>query len=1448
MGTPLLVSPLSSTSEGYDGRTGSLALDFGTTGVDREYVVVANTAGVAANAAAPALEAWRDVDVDGMVDDDTIQLCSHDPPLGTPGQRLGVDGYAYAYGPYSLAGTLVGDDSFVSVRTRPIVAVSAGRSTVTEGDGAAFTLTRVAATDAGPSTAALTVRLSVSETGTMIAGAAPVSVTIPEGATEVSFTVATIDDSVDEDDSDITVRIDSAIGYSVFIREATVTVADDDLPLVAVGAAGSPIGEGDTAFFAVSRVGSTTSALTVDLTVAESGGDMVASADEGSRSVTISAGDSSVSFGVATVDDSVVEADSTITVSVTGGADYGVVLPGSASVVVADDDSAPPVPVFLRSRSSLPATEGTSLVFEVSRGFGGSVTEPLTVNVRVSELGDVVAAGDVGLRSVVIAAGDRRATFSVATVDDSVAEGHSVVAVEVAGGAGYSFSPFFASESVAVYDNDGAPPRVAIWPLRPFVATDEGAALDLVVVHTGASTSPMSVELDVSESGDTLDPGTAGSRSFTIPAGANSARFRVFTLNDDVDEGLSTVTVGVASGTGYSIGSPGSVSFIVAGNDVPRVRVDPVASPVSEGAAAGFTVSHRYRSSAQPTTVELRVSETGDMISATPFASVTIPAGATSTTFEVPTVADGDAEVDSVVTVVIVGVDDGGYSPPVHASSPGVSASVTVHDTENIAPRVTIAPPAFADYEGAPATFTLGRSGATTSALTVALAVTETGEAISGAAPTSVTIPAGATSVTVEVPTDDDDLDEDDSVITVAIAGGAGYVIGTPGSASIPVQDDDRSGLAEVTIERGTSDTVEGGAVYFTVSRVGPRGSPLSVALRVTETGEVISGTAPTSVTIPAGATRATFEVPTDDDAAEENDNTISVAIVSGAGYVIATPGSAHVPVYDNDAPPTITIQADFASTEADPARFIVRRAGSPTAALTVALTITETGDMINPDNEGSTSVTIPAGAISTTLEVPTDDDDVDEDDSTITATISPGTGYDLGAPTSASVTVYDNDVPTVTIRPQRSGVIEGYATQFILSRTDPTTSPLTIELTVAETGDMVDSGDEGSRPVTFGARQASVTFDLNTVDDTVAEDDSTITVTIATSTLYTTGTPASATVTARDDDGTPTVTIRSAPFRVYEGTAAGITVHRSGPTTSPLTIEITVTETGDMIDPSHEGAISFTIPAEQISATFELPTVDDTTDEDDSTVTAIISNGGGLTIGSRNPERFTIIDNDLPTVTVQPGASPVTEGAPARFTFHRTGPTTAALTVDLSVTETGDMISADDEGPRSLTIPAGKTSATFEVATLDDTLAEDGTTITATISRRSRYTIGMPSSASVAATDNDLPTVTIQPGTSPVTEGDTTGFTISRTGPTTGALTVKLSVTETGDMIGADDEGARSFTIAAGETSGTFEVATLDDTLAEDDSIITVSISTSTDYVTGTPGSATVTSNDNDQ
>ena len=1446
VGTPRTFSRLSSTLVGYDGRMGSVRVGFGTTGgVDREYVVVANTSAIAANATAPDLERWRDVDDNGMVDDDTIQLCSHDPAHGAAGQRLGANGYAYAYGPYSRGGTSDGYDSFAYVRTRPIVQISAESSTVSEGDGAGFTVRRYAATDVGSLAAALTVSVSVSETGTMISGAAPTSVTIPEGVEEATFTVPTRNDSVDEDSSDITVHINSDTDYSVSIRAATVTVTDDDLPMVAVGSSRLPIAEGASASFAVSRVGSTTSALTVDLTVSESGGDRVASTDEGSRSVTIPAGDSSVAFGVATVDDSVVEADSTITVTVNSGAGYGVVPPGSASVIVNEDDTAAPaVSVFLRARSTLPVTEGASLVFEVSRGFGDPVTAPLTVNLRVSEIGDVVAAAEMGSRSVMIAAGDRRATFSVATVDDSVAEGDSVVTVEVTGGMGYSFSPFFDSESVAVYDNDDTPPTVAIRSATSPML--EGDIVEFTVIHTGVATSPVTVQLAVSETGDVLYSPEGSSRSFTIPAGTNSATFRVETLNDAEDDWLSVVTVAVASGTGYSVGSPGSASVIVLSDEIPGVSVAPVTSPVSEGIAAGFTVRHQFGPSTQPATVELRVNETGDMLSATALVSVTIPAGDTSATFEVPTVDDVDAEVDSVVTVVIESVD--GDLSAVHPSSYGASASVVVHDNENTAPRVNVSPPRLAPTEGTSAGFTVSRSGATSSPLTVALTVSETADMISGATLTSVTIPAGEATATFDVPTDDDGVDEDDSVIMVQLAGGAGYAVGTAGSAIISVRDNDGA-LPKVRILRGTWDTIEGGTAAFIVERGGPRGSPLTVALRVTETGDVLSGAAPTSVTVPAGETSATFEVTTDDDAVEEGDSIITANVASGPGYTVGAPAAARVPVYDNDAPPTIDIRPTFGATEGGSARFIVHRAGSAAAALVVELTVAETGSMVDADDEGSTSVVIPAGATSATLEVPTDDDDVDEDDSTVTVTISPGTGYDLGAPTSASVIVYDNDdPPTVTIR-STFGAYEGGFVRFIISRTGPRGSYLVVDLNVTETGDMIDPDDEGPTSITIYSRESSATLYVATVDDTVVEDESTVTATITTSTRYATGTPGSASVTVYDEDGTPTDTILPAAYRVTEGTAARLTVYRSGSTTSPLTIELTVTETGDMIDPSDEGPTSFTIPAGEISATFEVPTIDDATDEQDSTLTVTISQDGGHTFGAVNSVQLIVIDNDLPALTIRPGTSPVTEGAFARFTVDRTGLTTGYLTVELSTSETGDMIHTDDERPTSVTFRPGETTATFEVATVDDTVAEDDSTITATITRSSRYTIGTPSSATVTANDNDTPptTVTITAATSPVTEGDTARFAIDRTGPTTAPLTVELTVTETGDMIDPDDEGSTSITIRPGETSATLDVATIDDTVAEDDSTITATITSTTRYAIGTQGSATITASDDD-
>ena len=125
------------------------------------------------------------------------------------------------------------------------------------------------------------------------------------------------------------------------------------------------------------------------------------------------------------------------------------------------------------------------------------------------------------------------------------------------------------------------------------------------------------------------------------------------------------------------------------------------------------------------------------------------------------------------------------------------------------------------------------------------------------------------------------------------------------------------------------------------------------------------------------------------------------------------------------------------------------------------------------------------------------------------------------------------------------------------------------------------------------------------------------------------------------------------------------------------------------------------------------------------------------------HPSAWTYIrtqDAGTPTVTIAAGPSPVTEGTAATFTVSRTGATTAALTVNLSISESGgDYVAASDEGTKTVTIAAGSASATHSVATHDDSTAESQGTVTVAVSPGTGYGVGAGSSASVTVNDNEL-------------------------------------------------------------------------------------------------------------
>ena len=126
-------------------------------------------------------------------------------------------------------------------------------------------------------------------------------------------------------------------------------------------------------------------------------------------------------------------------------------------------------------------------------------------------------------------------------------------------------------------------------------------------------------------------------------------------------------------------------------------------------------------------------------------------------------------------------------------------------------PEVSIAAQTSPVTEGATAVFTLTRSGSPSAALTVDVAVTESGAMLKGAPPASVTFAADAGTAELTVETDDDGVDETASTITAAVSAGDGHTVdATAASAAVTVNDDDAAPVVAtpspiVTIENGTA-------------------------------------------------------------------------------------------------------------------------------------------------------------------------------------------------------------------------------------------------------------------------------------------------------------------------------------------------------------------------------------------------------------------------------------------------------------------------------------------------------------------------------------------------------------------------------------------------------------------------------------------------------------------
>ena len=181
------------------------------------------------------------------------------------------------------------------------------------------------------------------------------------------------------------------------------------------------------------------------------------------------------------------------------------------------------------------------------------------------------------------------------------------------------------------------------------------------------------------------------------------------------------------------------------------------------------------------------------------------------------------------------------------------------------------------------------------------------------------------------------------------------------------------------------------------------------------------------------------------------------------------------------------------------------------------------------------------------------------------------------------------------------------------------------------------------------------------------------------------------------------TLTLSVAPTSISEfgGTATGTVTRSNTDLGDDLTVTLTSSDTTEARVPA-----TVTIPANQASATFPITAVDDTLLDGTRSVTIGVSSTGYVAASST----LSVTDYETLSISVSPAAISENGGTATGTVTRSNTDNSADLTVSLSSSDTTEAIV-----PATVTIPAGRSSATFPVTAVDDTLLDGTVAVTIT-------------------------------------------------------------------------------------------------------------------------------------
>ena len=747
-----------------------------------------------------------------------------------------------------------------------------------------------------------------------------------------------------------------------------------------------------------------------------------------------------------------------------------------------------------------------------------------------------------------------------------------------------------------------------------------------------------------------------------------------------------------------------------------------------------------------------------------------------------------------------------------------------------------------------------------------------------------ITISAGAASAsgTFDLAPQQDTLHE--GAETLEVTGVSSPLTVTKAEITI-IDDDDAPSFAIAD-----ASATEGDAVTFTVTRSGATGAAATVkwntAADTSEdataaaTSDYTAVTTAQTLSFAVSETTKTVTVATTADTLHEGDETFLVKLSAPTGGTTLADAEATGTITDDDAEPTgiaLSVTPNSVAENAATAATVTVTAtveGGTTYATetTVNITVGDSDDSAKSDTDYAAvkafDIAIPAGATSAagTFSLDPTDDKLAEGDETLTVD---GASSSRKV-TATEVTITDDEgTPTATLVLTPASISENAASSTVtatLSEASSQTVTLTVDaapVSPAVAGDFTLSASK-TLTIAAGETSSSGIVTITSVNNAINNPDKTVTVSARATGGNGVANPANATLTVTDDDSAPNIAIADAS--AAEGEAITFTVTRSGATGVATTVKWnTAADSGAGAASTADytavtTARTLTFASGDTTKTFTVATTEDNLHEGDETFLVKLSAPtGGATIADAEATGTITDDDAAPTgITLTVDEDTVGEGdttatkVTVTATVNGSSRYPDAKTVIVSVGG-GTATSAVDYAAVanfSIAIPAGQASATgmFDFTPTQDTLYEGTETIDVTGASGSLAI----TKAVISLTDDDVaPSFTIADASA--TEGEVVTFTVTRSGATGAAATVKWNTADdsgSGAASAADYTAvtiAKTLTFAAGDTTKTFTVATTEDTLHEGDETFLVKLSDATGGVTIADDEATGTITDDD-